>query len=97
MFIGLIFYFFNLKSNPKLKIWIPGLFFLFLGFIFTNVEALIFPELFNLFEHISYLFASISMFLGTIYYYKHFRNSKKNNLMFNKKTQNGVLEDNGKY
>ena len=86
MLIGLVFYFFNLKSNPKLKIWVPGLLFLFLGFTFTNLEAFILPELFDLFEHFCYLFASISMFLGAIYYFKHFRSIEKYRYSFDEVT-----------
>ena len=73
--------------------YIPGFIALFITFISTNVEALIEPDLFNLFEHSFILITGILLFLGALVdgYFNFIR--KKKNISVPRKTIGGSLNE----
>jgi len=58
----LIFIFINhkrIKKFPSSAIFLSSFYVLFAGWIFTVLEGVLFPELFNLLEHLCYALSSV--------------------------------------
>ncbi|MHA1212881.1 MAG: hypothetical protein ACTSSH_10510 [Candidatus Heimdallarchaeota archaeon] len=59
--------------------YIPGFISLFITFLSTNMEAIVFPDLFNLLEHSFILVTGILLFLGALFdtFFNHIRKKTK--------------------
>ncbi|MFX1500108.1 MAG: hypothetical protein ACFFDH_03990 [Promethearchaeota archaeon] len=55
------------KHRKDIMKYAPGIMFLLLSVIFTNVEAFILPELFNFFEHFCILLSGVSMAIAMFF------------------------------
>jgi len=51
-------------KNKSIAKWIPAFFCLFMTFVCTNAEAVIFPEIFNFLEHFFSMMIGITLALG---------------------------------
>ena len=72
-FATLIFILINhkkLKQFPSSVIFLSSFYVLFAGWIFTVLEGIIFNELFNLLEHLSYALSAVLLTVCWLVFYK---------------------------
>lgn len=74
--IPLTFSIFIIKRRKDMIPLFPGVAFIFLSFICTNLEAFVAPDAFNFLEHLFIMLGGISFLLGMIFIYYNTSSNK---------------------